>query len=95
MLKKLTKYLRSKLLKIEWISREVKRYKIEQEIKQIEQQKQQHYDDWTELMRSGGTVRADERVIIVDYMDGRKVCWEHVVPAFIDSVIWGKEDASE
>lgn len=61
MLKKLAKSLWDKLNKIEWIRREVKRYKIEKRLQAIDQQKQRNHDDWTELMRSGGTVRVEDK----------------------------------
>lgn len=101
MLKKISKAVWKVLLKCNWFNREVRAYKAEMIKQRIESQKQRKRDDWAQLMQSGGTVRdygkddyrtmatVDDAGIVVDYMDGRKVCGEHVVPVYIDSLTWG------
>lgn len=49
MLKKLMKSIRRKLLKIDWFSREVEAY-------QLEQKKQRHRERWARILR-GGSMR--------------------------------------
>lgn len=81
MLKKLLNVVRRKLLKVEWIKREVEAYRIEQ-------QKKRHKERWAQLMSSGRKVRnlkpekkdIDDTLeivmddgMIVGYLDGRIV----------------------
>ena len=48
MLKKIMKSIRRQLLKIDWFSREVDAY-------QIEQKKQKHHELWERILRGGST----------------------------------------
>lgn len=50
MLKKLMRDVRRKLLKVNWIKREVEAY-------QAEKKKQAHHEHWSQIMHSGSTLR--------------------------------------
>ena len=81
MLKKLKGTIRKQLLKIQWIKREVEAYRLEQA-------KQEHHEQWSQLMRSSGVIRVDDKVM-VDYQDTRMVGQRAVQPVYVDSVNWG------
>jgi len=85
-MKNLLKSIRKQLLKIQWIRREVEAYKLEQEVRRIEQAKQEHHELWSRMLRSGDTIRSET---VVDYQDTRMVGQRAVQPVYLDSTNWG------
>ena len=94
---KILKSTRRKLLKVDWIKREVEAYQLVQEEKR-------YHELWAQTMHSGQTMSDNETEksspyatlatvtdegLTVEYMAGRVVGQEYVVPVFIDSVNWG------
>jgi len=85
-MKNILKSIRRELLKINWIRREVEAYKLEQEVRRIEQAKQEHHEQWSRMLRSGDTIRSE---MVVDYQDTRMVTQRAVQPVYLDSTNWG------
>ena len=81
MLKKIAKFARKQLLKIDWIRREVEAY-------QLEQEKKQKNARFVQIMRCGQSIHMDESDgpdtnVVVDYVDGRMVGQKHIAPIII------------
>ena len=90
LLKRIGKLIRRRLLKIDWIKREVQSYQL------VQREKIRH-DDWGKTMRDSRTEKSDHRTlatvsddgIVVDHMDGRMMRQRHVAPVIMDSTQWG------
>lgn len=81
MLKKLTKFVRCKLLRVDWIKLEIDAYLLAQE-------KKRHHKRWAELLQGGGAIRDTE----TEKPDRKSQATEAnggVAPMFIDSTNWG------
>lgn len=85
---KLMKSIRRNLLKIDWFSRKVEAYRVEQE-------EQQQHEHWARIMHSGCTVRNDvktskpsdnDTLMIVD--DCGMAEGKSGRPGYIDSLNW-------
>lgn len=78
MFKKVAKFIRSQLLKINWFKRSVEVYKLNQE-------KQRNDKRFAQLMHSGNMIHLDDPDddLLVDYMDGRMIGQKQVTPNFI------------
>ena len=90
LLKRIGKLIRRRLLKIDWIKREVRVY-------QLIQRGRIHHDDWVKTMRDSRAEDSGHRTlaivsddgIVVDHMDGRKIGQRHVTPVIMESTQWG------
>jgi len=95
--KKIGGLVRRQLLKIDWVKLEVQAYQL------VQKEKIRH-EDWAQTMHSGQSIRdhktekpntyttlatVTDDELTVEYMAGRAVGHEHVVPVFIDSTAWG------
>ncbi|WP_407310995.1 hypothetical protein [Desulfosporosinus sp. SB140] len=78
MIKSFAKFIHKQLLKVAWIRREVEAYRWEQK-------KQRSREQWAQFMKSGNSVRTEDKrsEVIVDYMDTRRMCQRGVTPTII------------
>ena len=99
MFKKLCEVIGNQLIKFEWFQREVEAYKIRQEKQATIERLQRNKDDWKSLMKSGGSLRSEEKedggmkAVVVDYIGWGMKGQEPFNPVFskADSLAWGIE----